>query len=153
MSKTDFYGYQRPVGKIEDVPALRDAYIAVFDLKSKRDAARFGLKYGRHILDITGFSPDAEILLAFEAIRRWIDGKTNYHEARNIDIYKYARKESDPIKAQYYKTMAQLACIPHVKFHALWATDFAITLINRLYPDDIAEVEKERRFQIMLLDS
>jgi hypothetical protein len=47
--------------------------------------------------------------------------------------------------------MAQNSCIPHVKFHALWATDFAITLINKLYPSDLDEVKNERQIQIQLL--
>jgi len=81
-------------------------------------------------------------------MQRWLDGKTNYHEARNISfsgLYRYARDENDLIKQRFYKTMAQIACIPHVKYHALWATDFAVTLINRMYPGNLDEVRKEGR--------
>jgi hypothetical protein len=152
----DFYAYQRPVGEIEDIAELRDEFIAVFDEKSKEDAVRFGLLYGRHLIDITGFEPGETINSVFVAMQRWLDGKTNYHEARSIafdGLYRTAREEEDGVKLRYFKTMAQVTCIPHVKFHALWATDFAVTLINRMYPGDLDKVSKEREVQIALLKS
>jgi hypothetical protein len=152
----DFYAYQRPVGKIADIPALRDAFITIFDQKTKEDAVRFGLLYGRHLIDTTGIEPNETTGKVFEAMQRWLDGKSNYHEARSIafdDLYRMAREENDEVKLRYFKTMAQVTCIPHVKFHALWATDFAITLVNRLHPDNLEEVRKEREAQIALLKS
>ncbi|HSK67731.1 MAG TPA: hypothetical protein VLA21_00555, partial [Candidatus Limnocylindria bacterium] len=70
----DGYAYQRPLGKIEDDPALRNLLIAVFDGRTKEDAVRFGLAYGRHLLDVTGFAPCVEVAAAFEAMQRWLDG-------------------------------------------------------------------------------
>jgi hypothetical protein len=152
----DFYAYQRPVGKIEDSARLRDEFITIFDEKSKKDAVRFGVLYGKHLIDITGIEPCDTIGKVFEAMQRWLDGKTNYHEARSIPfdgLYQIARAECDEVKLRYFKTMAQVTCIPHVKFHALWACDFAITLINRMYPGNLDEVIKEREAQIALLKS
>jgi hypothetical protein len=152
----DFYAYQRPVGKIEDVAELRDEFIAVFDEKSKKDTVSFGLLYGKHLIDITGIEPSETINKVFEAMHRWLDGKANYHEARSLsfdELYQIAREECDEVKLRYFKTMAQVTCIPHVKFHALWASDFAITLINRMYPGNLDEVIKEREIQIALLKS
>jgi hypothetical protein len=150
------YDYQRPVGKIEDAPDLRNEFIAVFDAKSKSDTARFGLLYGRHLLELTGFEECGEIKRAFDAVRRWLDGETNYHEARDGSfslLRKGFRKETDGIEERFYKTVAQLACIPHVKAHGLWASDFAITLINRLYPNDPGAVRQERQKQIDIFRS
>ncbi|MDR0436333.1 MAG: hypothetical protein LBH11_06195 [Propionibacteriaceae bacterium] len=150
----DFYAYQRPVGKIDDIPKLRDEFIAIFDEKSKEDAVIFGLLYGRRLLDITGVPPCKEITDSFIAMRRWLEGKTSYHEARNIpfsSLCRSVRKENDALKLRLYQTMAQISCIPHVKFHALWASDFAVALVNRLYPNNMAEVRKERKAQSELL--
>jgi hypothetical protein len=47
--------------------------------------------------------------------------------------------------------MAQISCIPHVKSHGLWATDIAVTLINKMHQDNIDEVIKERKKQIELI--
>lgn len=51
------------------------------------------------------------------------------------------------------RTMAQLTASPHVKYHGLWASDFAITLINTMHPNDEAAVRNERKAQIQLLTS
>jgi hypothetical protein len=150
----DFYEYQRLVGKISDIPELRNEFIAIFDTKSKNEMAVWGLKYGQHILEITGFEKSVEISKAFEAVQEWIDGKTNYHKARNItfsELYKEVRETNDIVKKKFVKILAQITCIPHVKFHALWATDMAITLINAVHPNSLDEVRKEREFQIELL--
>lgn len=49
--------------------------------------------------------------------------------------------------------MGQVAATPHVKRHALIASDYAITLINLMYPKDLEEVRKERKIQIELMKS
>jgi hypothetical protein len=147
----NIYEYQRPVGKIDDIPELRNEFIHIYDTKSHKDMAQFSLAYGQHILDITGFDLCEEITAAFEAIKKWIDGKVNYHAARNIDFGRPAREEKDPVKIKFFRTMQQIAGTPHVKYHALWATDFAITLINKMYPDNMDEVRKEREKQIEII--
>jgi hypothetical protein len=149
------YDYQRLVGKIEDITELRNEFIVVFDTKDKNEVARFGLKYAKHILEITGFEVNNELLAGFEAVQEWIDGKTNYHKARNIaftDLYKEVRESNDLIKKNFVKTMAQLICIPHVKAHGLWGSDMAITLINAMYPNNLDKVKEEREIQIKLLE-
>lgn len=149
----DIYAYQRPLGKIDDAPELRNEFIALYDSKSHRDAARFCISYGQRLLDITGYAPCDEATRAFCAIEEWLVGKTWYQKARSIggEFHDFARAEKDPVKARFFRTMAQIACVPHVKYHALWATDFAITLINRMYPADANAVKKEREIQIELL--
>lgn len=148
------YDYQRLVGKIEDIPEFRNEFIKIFDTKNKNDMARFGLKYAKHILEITGFEPNNELLAGFDAVQEWIDGKTNYHKARNIaftDLYKEVKESNDLTKKNFVKTMAQLTCIPHVKAHGLWGSDMAITLINAMYPNNLDKVKEEREVQIKLL--
>ncbi|GHV01531.1 hypothetical protein FACS1894211_11500 [Clostridia bacterium] len=149
----NIYEYQRAVGKIEDISDLRNEFIAAYDTKSHKDAVRFCLLYGRHISERTGFEPCGEIVGAFGAVQKWIDGKTSYREARNFPIWKLAREAKDPIRIKFYRTMTQIACSPHVKYHALWATDFAVTLINKMYPGNMDEVKRERGFQIELMRS
>jgi hypothetical protein len=149
----NIYEYQRPVGKIDDIPELKREFIAIYDTKSHKEIVRFCLALGRHILDVTGFKATEEIDASFEAMQRWIEVKTNYNEARNLsfEIGRLAREEKDKLRARFFRTMAQIAASPHVKYHGLWATDFAVTLINRIYPGNVDEVRKEREAQIELL--
>lgn len=149
----NIYKYQRPVGKIDDIPELRSEFITIYDTKSHKEMVRFCLALGQHILDMTGFKPCNEIIASFDVMQKWIDGKVNYHEARNLsfEISRIARTEKDQIKVRFLRTMAQIAASPHVKYHGLWATDFAITLINRRYPGNMDKVRIERMKQLELL--
>jgi hypothetical protein len=49
--------------------------------------------------------------------------------------------------------MANIVNTPHVKNHALWASDYAIKLINKLYPNNFDEIKKEREVQLGLMKS
>ncbi len=149
----NIYEYQRPVGKIYDIPGLRREFIVIYDTRSHRQMVRFCLALGQHILGVTGFEPRKEISESFAAMQKWIDGEVNYHEARNLsfEIGRLARNETDQIRTRFYRTMAQVAASPHVKYHGLWATDFAVTLINRMYPGNMDEVRKERESQIEMV--
>jgi hypothetical protein len=40
--------------------------------------------------------------------------------------------------------MGQVAATPHVRWQALIASDYAVALINLMYPNDLDEVKKER---------
>ncbi|MEG1798304.1 MAG: hypothetical protein RR262_17640 [Clostridium sp.] len=62
-----------------------------------------------------------------------------------------ARTEKDPVKVKVLRIVGQVSLIPHVKRHALIASEYAITLINLLYPRDLEEVSKERKIQIELI--
>lgn len=149
----NIYEYQRVVGKIDDIPELKNEFISVYETKSHQDVVGFCLLLGQHLIDLTGFAAFEEIKASFEAMKEWIDGKVNYHKARNLsfEISRNARSENDIIKVRFLRTMAQIAASPHVKYHGLWATDFAVTLINRMYPNDMDAVRKEREFHIALL--
>ena len=150
----NIYEYQRPVGKINDIPELRNEFITIYDKKTHLEIVRFCLALGHHLVEVTGFKPSPEIISSFEAMQKWINGEVNYHLARNLsfDIGRLAQLEKDPIKSRFFRTMAQVAASPHVKYHGLWATDFAVTLINRIYPDNTDEVRKERENQIDLIN-
>lgn len=102
---------------------------------------------------MTGFKRCNAIIASFDAKQKWIDGEVNYHEARNLsfEISRIARMERDPIKVRFLKAMVQLAASPHVKYHGLWATDFAVTLTNRMYPGNVDKVRIERGKQIELI--
>lgn len=149
----NIYAYQRLVGKIDDVPELKDAFITIYDGKSHKEIVQFCLLLGQHLIELTGFAPVEEITASFEAMKRWLDGKVNYHEARNLSlqISRIARDEKDIVKVRFLRTIAQIAASPHVKYHGLWATDFAVTLVNRMHPGDMDAVRREREKHIELL--
>jgi hypothetical protein len=149
------YEYVRPLGKIEDDIELRNQWIAIYDSLDHKTLAAFCLRYANHLLTMTGFDAGTVLPASINAIQRWLEGKTNYQEARHLggDFNSLARSEGDPVKVRFYRTLAQISAVPHVKYHALWATDYAITLVNRMHPGDKEVITKERVAQITILRS
>ena len=127
--------------------------IELFDTKSKEELVRFCLLYGKELLAIYPYETLPVVKQGFEAMQDWLDGKVNDHPARNSSfaLNRQIREEKDRVKKRFYQTISQLLASPHVRFHALWATDFAISLINRISPGNLELVHQERMKQIEIL--
>jgi hypothetical protein len=115
---------------------------------------------GKHVLEITNTEPCDAILESFAINERWLRGETGkgfakFQVARDAagKLLDLARGEKEPVKQKIYRVMAQIANSPHVKTHALWASDYAVKLINAMYPGNLNEVKKERKTQIALMKS
>ena len=114
---------------------------------------RFCLVYAEHLIALTGVAPYQEMTDGFLAMQEQLDGKTNYHKARNLSfvVIRLIKEEENPVKIKFYRTMVQILVSPHVKYHGLWVTDLAVILINKMCLDDMMEVERERSKQLDLL--
>jgi hypothetical protein len=146
--------------KIDDIPDLRIELENIFNSKSHKEMVKYGLLLGRHILKMTNIEPCNEIMESFEINKKWLNGETGkgfakFQIARNAagKLLDLARDEKYPVKEKIYRVMAQIASIPHVKDHALWASDYAVKLINTMYPNNFDEIKKERETQIELMKS
>ena len=143
------------IKKIDDIPELKDEIIAVFESKSKKDISRYGLLLVQHVLSLTNVQPCDAINECIDISIKWQEGKATYQETRQAAamIPDLARAEKDPVKAKVLRVVGQVTLIPHVKRHALIASEYAITLINLMYPKNLEEVRKERKIQIDLMKS
>lgn len=143
------------IKKIDDIPELKDELISVFDIKSKKDISHYGLLLVQHVLSLTNVQPCDAINVCIDVSRKWQEGKATYQETRQAAamIPDLARAEKDPVKAKVLRIVGQVTLIPHVKRHALIASEYAITLINLMYPKNFDEVRKERKIQIELMKS
>jgi hypothetical protein len=145
--------------KIDDIPDLRIELENIFDSKTHKEMAKYSLLLGQHIFNLTNIEPCNEIVEGFELNKKWQTGDTNkrgfakFQDSRNAadKLLKLARDEKDTIKKIVYRIMADITNVPHVKNHALWASDQVIKLINKLYPNNFDEVKKERGIQIELM--
>jgi hypothetical protein len=144
--------------KIDDIPNLRIELENIFDSKNHKETVKYCLLLGQHVLEITKMEPCDEIMESFEINKKWLKGETGkgfakFQNARNTagKLLNLARNENDSIKEKFFRVMAQIANSPHVKNHALWASDYTIKLINEMYPDNFDEVKKERKIQIELM--
>jgi hypothetical protein len=146
--------------KIDDISELRIELEKIFDNKSHKEMVEYCLLLGQHILKVTNMEPCNEVTESFEINKKWLNGETGkgfakFQIARNAagKLLELARNEKDQIKQKFYRVMAQIANSPHVKNHALWASDYAVKLINTMYPNNFDEVKKEREMQIELMKS
>lgn len=153
--ETSYMGNVGIIKKIDDIPELKDELIAVFESNSKKDISRYGLLLVQHVLSLANVEPCDVINQCIDVNRRWQEGKATYKETRQAAamIPELARTEKNLVKAKVLRVVGQVALIPHVKRHALIASDYAITLINILYPKNLEEVRKERKIQIELMKS
>jgi hypothetical protein len=141
------------IKKIDDIPELKDELIAVFESKSKNEISRYGILLVQHVLNITNVGQCDAINECIDISRKWQEGKATYQETRQAAamIPDLARKEKNPVMAKVLRVVGQVILIPHVKRHALIASEYAITLINLMYPKNLEEVRKERQMQIDLM--
>jgi hypothetical protein len=58
-----------------------------------------------------------------------------------------AREENDPVRVKVLRVMAQVANTPHVKRHALIASNYAVKLVNVMYPAILTECGKSGSFK------
>ena len=155
--KDSFLGDVGIIRKIDDIPGLKEELISVFDSKShsRKHISKYSILLAEHILNLTNTPKNDVIEEAFEIYRKWQEGKAKFQDARNVafKINALARKEKDPIKIKVLRVIGQVAATPHVKRHALIASDYAITLINLMHPENMEEVRKERNIQIELMKS
>lgn len=153
--KDSYMGDVGIIKKIDDIPELKEELIEAFDEKSSShiDISRYGLLLARHILELTHMEVDEAINECFSINLRWQAKEVRFQAARDVafKLNRLAKEEKDPIRIKVYRVMGQIAAIPHVKRHALIASDYAITLINVMYPHDFEAVRKERLIQIDLM--
>ena len=155
--KDSYMGDVGIIRKLDDIPELKEKLIEAFDTKAKDHKAisRYSLLLAAHILDLTGVQRDHAIEECFAVNEKWQEGKVKFQDARDVadTMLRLAREEKDPVRVKVLRVMAQVAATPHVKRHALIASDYAIKLINLLYPKNFDEVRKEREIQIALMES
>jgi hypothetical protein len=140
-------------GKIDDIPELKEELVDVFLTKTHKNISRYSILLAEHILSLANIQANDEIKEAIDINIKWQEGKARFQEARNIagKILTMVREEKDPVKIKVLRIMAQVANTPHVARHALIASDYAVSLINLMYPKNLNEVEKERKIQIELM--
>ena len=143
------------VKKLDDIPELKQKLIAVFDTKTHRRISNYSLLLADHILQLTDLPYVRSIEACYSVNQKWQNGDAKFQEARDVAgiFHDLAREEKNPIKEKALRAFAQVAVTPHVKRHALIASDYVVKLINILHPGDLEEVKKERELQIKLMES
>ena len=142
------------IKKLDDVLELKEKLISVYETKSHKDVSLYSLLLAEHVLALSGMPTNETIDSCFSVCRAWQAGEVKFQAARQVAfaLHRLAREEPDPVYVLVYRTLGQIAATPHVKRHALIASDYAVKLINRMFPGDLEKVREMREKQISLLE-
>ena len=133
---------------------LKEKLIAIYSTKTHQDVSRFSLLLAEHVLSLTCLPRNETIDACFSVSRAWQEGKVKFQQARQVAfaLHRLAREETNPVYVLVYRTLGQIAATPHVKRHALVASDYAVKLVNRMFPGNLEKVREMRETQIFLLE-
>jgi len=155
---TNGYEYMEAVKlirKIDDIPELKNELIAASEGKTHLQMSNYSLLLAEHILELSKVGRSDAINECFVINQKWQSGEAKFQDARQVafKINRLAREEQDKLKEKVFRAMGQVAATPHVKWHALVASEYAVTIINLMYPKDFEKVEEERKLQIQMMGS
>ncbi|HAN22099.1 MAG: hypothetical protein A2Y15_03775 [Clostridiales bacterium GWF2_36_10] len=141
------------IRKIDDIPELKNKLITLSELKMHIEMSKYALLLAEHILYISGIERSEVINECFTIITKWQDREAKLQDALQVAgmINSLARDEKNQIKAKALRAMGQVAATPHVRWHALTASEYAIVIINLMYPKNFEKVKEERELQIELM--
>ncbi len=143
------------IKKLDDIPELKEALITVYEAMSHKDVSRYSLLLAEHVLSLSGMPRNDTVDACFSVSGAWQEGTAKFQQARQVAfaLHRLAREEADPVYVLVYRTLGQIAATPHVKRHALVASDYAVKLVNRMFPRDLDKVREMRETQISLMQS
>lgn len=138
--------------KMVDDSQLRKELDLEYDLSSQVKLCKYALLLAKHILQLINY-PDAKneiIKMGFVVNEKWQNSEARMHDVRQIafKIHQLAKKNEDEIISTALRVVGHAVATGHMREHAMVASDYAIKVINFLYPNNIDAVKKERLWQI-----
>lgn len=139
---------------IDDDPEIRKLIVNGYENSSKLMACRFAISSARDILKLIDQPFDDEIRKALRINDKWQNGEASISEVRKevFSIHGLAKESDDPIIVAALRTVGHAIASAHMKEHALVAADYAIRVVNLLYPKDMEAVKRVRLIQLGYLD-
>lgn len=143
--------------KISDDMELRKTLDDEYEKSSQIKLCKYALLLATHILKIIKYDDmDNSIIKEGYAVNeRWQNGDARMHDVRQagFQIHQLAKRSPNRITQTALRVVGQAVATGHMPEHAMVASDYAIKVINLLFPDDIQAVRQERVWQIKQLKS
>ncbi len=138
------------IRKIDDAPELKTELIALSETKTHRQMASYALLLAERVLALSGLERSEAVEACFAILPKWQAGEARFQEALEVAgrLNDLAREEKNPVRAKALRAMGQVAATPHVRWHPLVASEYAVVLVNLLHPKDLAKAREERGWQI-----
>lgn len=141
--------------KIVDDTELRKELDSEYEISSQVKLCKYALSLATHILELIRYTDmnNATIKEGFFINEQWQKGNARMHDVRQIDfkIHQMAKASEDDVTRTALRAVGQAVATGHMKEHAMVASDYAVKVINLLYPNDMYAVKNERLWQINCL--
>lgn len=143
------------IRKIDDIPELKNKLITLSETKTHVEMSKYALLLAEHVLAISGLERSEVVEECFLMNERWQKKEVRFQDALEIAgrLNSLARGEKNIVKAKALRALGQVAATPHVRWHPLVASEYAVVVINQLYPKNLDKVKEERELQIQLMES
>jgi hypothetical protein len=143
--------------KISDDMELRKVLDDEYENSSQIKLCRYALLLAEHILKTIDYH-DADSLAikaGFAVNESWQKGNARMHHVRQagFQIHRLAKSSQDMVIRMALRAVGQAVAAGHMREHAMVSSDYAVRVINLLFPNDLAAVRRERMWQIECLKS
>lgn len=138
--------------KISDDIELRKLLDTEYERASQVQLCKYALLLATHILTVIAYKDmENPIIQAGYAVNEsWQRGNARMHDVRQagFQIHRLAKSSRDIVTQTALRAVGQAVATGHMREHAMVSSDYAIKVINLLFPNDINAVRQERVWQI-----
>ena len=141
--------------KIVDDARLREELDREYETSSQVQLCRYALLLASRILAMVN-DPALDndtVKEGFLINEQWQKGNASVHDVRQVcfKIRQLAKTSEDMTVSTALRVAGHAAATAHMREHAMVASDYAVKVINLLYPDCMNMVITERQWQISQL--
>lgn len=143
--------------KISDDIELRKALDDICDKSSQVKLCKYALLLATHILTMIDYGDMNNPIITdgFAVNEKWQKGNARMHDVRQagFQIHQLAKNTQDIVTQMALRVVGQAVATGHMREHAMVASDYAIRVINLLFPNDVNAVKQERLWQMGVLNN
>lgn len=138
--------------KILDDVKLRQILDDEYEQSSQIKLCKYALLLATHILTVIDYKDSNHVVMknGYAVNERWQKGEVHMHDVRQagFQIHQLARSSQDIVAQIALRVVGQAVATGHMREHAMVSSDYAIKVINLLFPGDVNAVRQERLWQI-----
>ncbi|MBZ6002794.1 hypothetical protein KII95_01890 [Leuconostoc gelidum subsp. aenigmaticum] len=142
--------------KIEDSDELRSTLDNLYENATQIVLAKWALDLVKHIFMTAGYNVNDydAVINGFLVNEAWQNGQARMHDVRQagFKIHKLAKNSDDKLLMTALRVAGQAVGTGHMREHAMVTSDYAIKLINLIYPGNQDAVKQERLWQIRTME-
>lgn len=144
-----------PKIKIDDDPGLRSILESKVEASGNKVLALWAMGLAEHVASSVEDSDSVgeSISLCSEVVDGFIDGTMDVGEIRRRGFRVHAiARDAEGAEQIAIRTIGQALSVCHMREHAMVASDYAVKVVNILYPGDMDAITYEREWQLGYFD-